>query len=110
MYMKAKMLDPKCIYQKSIFAKCTRLACLLSFASIFNLLYTYTLKQLIQASIIHIFCNDIDDTGLQRLVSPSAHGGAGPENQFFFPTQVPTMANPIFHSDQQANPNLSVQC
>ena len=30
------MLDPKCIYQKSIFAKCTRLACLLSFASLFN--------------------------------------------------------------------------
>ena len=26
------MLDPKCIYRKSIFAKCTRLACLLSFA------------------------------------------------------------------------------
>ena len=30
------MLDPKCIYQKSIFAKCTRLACLLSFASLFQ--------------------------------------------------------------------------
>ena len=29
------MLDPKCIYRKSIFAKCTRLACLLSFASLF---------------------------------------------------------------------------
>ena len=29
------MLDPKCIYQKSIFAKCIRLACLLSFASLF---------------------------------------------------------------------------
>ena len=29
------MLDPKRIYQKSIFAKCTRLACLLSFASLF---------------------------------------------------------------------------
>ena len=28
------MLDPKCIYGKSIFAKCTRLACLLSFASL----------------------------------------------------------------------------
>ena len=31
------MLDPKCIYRKSIFAKCTRLACLLSFASLFDL-------------------------------------------------------------------------
>ena len=30
------MLDPKCIHRKSIFAKCTRLACLLSFASLFN--------------------------------------------------------------------------
>ena len=30
------MLDPKCIYRKSIFAKCTRLACLLSFASLFS--------------------------------------------------------------------------
>ena len=30
------MLDPKCIYRKSIFAKCTRLACLLSFASLFK--------------------------------------------------------------------------
>ena len=30
------MLDPKCIYRKSIFAKCTRLACLLSFASLFT--------------------------------------------------------------------------
>ena len=29
------MLYPKCIYQKSTFAKCTRLACLLSFASLF---------------------------------------------------------------------------
>ena len=29
------MLVPKCIYRKSIFAKCTRLACLLSFASLF---------------------------------------------------------------------------
>ena len=29
------MLDPKCIFRKSIFAKCTRLACLLSFASLF---------------------------------------------------------------------------
>ena len=29
------MLIPKCIYPKSIFAKCTRLACLLSFASLF---------------------------------------------------------------------------
>ena len=29
------MLDPKCIYRKSIFAKCTRLACLLSFTSLF---------------------------------------------------------------------------
>ena len=29
------MLDPKCIYRKSIFAKYTRLACLLSFASLF---------------------------------------------------------------------------
>ena len=28
------MLVPKCIYPKSIFAKCTRLACLLSFASL----------------------------------------------------------------------------
>ena len=35
MYMKAEMLVPKCIYLKSIFAKCTRLACLLSFASLF---------------------------------------------------------------------------
>ena len=33
------MLDPKCIYQKIIFAKCTRLACLLSFASLFLYLY-----------------------------------------------------------------------
>ena len=31
------MLDPKCIYRKSIFAKCTRLACLLSFVSLFFL-------------------------------------------------------------------------
>ena len=30
------MLVPKCIYPKSIFAKCTRLACLLSFASLFT--------------------------------------------------------------------------
>ena len=29
------MIDPKCIYQKGIFAKFTRLACLLSFASLF---------------------------------------------------------------------------
>ena len=29
------MLDPKCIYRKSIIAKCTRLACLLSFGSLF---------------------------------------------------------------------------
>ena len=29
------MLVPKCIYPKSIFSKCTRLACLLSFASLF---------------------------------------------------------------------------
>ena len=29
------MHDPKCIYRKSIIAKCTRLACLLSFASLF---------------------------------------------------------------------------
>ena len=29
------MLDPKFIYRKSVFAKCTRLACLLSFASLF---------------------------------------------------------------------------
>ena len=28
------MLVPKCIYPKSIFANCTRLACLLSFASL----------------------------------------------------------------------------
>ena len=28
------MLVPKCIYRKSIFAKCTRLACLLSIASL----------------------------------------------------------------------------
>ena len=33
------MLDPKWIYRKSIFAKCTRLACLLSFASLFSLRY-----------------------------------------------------------------------
>ena len=31
------MLDPKCIYRKSIFAKCTRLVCLLSFASLLYL-------------------------------------------------------------------------
>ena len=31
------MLDPRCIYRKSIFAKCTRLACLLSFASLLKL-------------------------------------------------------------------------
>ena len=31
------MLDPNCIYRKSIFAKYTRLACLLSFASLFYL-------------------------------------------------------------------------
>ena len=30
------MLDPKCIYQKSIFAKCTQLAWLLSFVSLFH--------------------------------------------------------------------------
>ena len=30
------MLVPKCIYPKSIFEKCTRLACLLSFASLFS--------------------------------------------------------------------------
>ena len=30
------MLDPKCIYGKSIFAKCTRLVFLLSFASLFT--------------------------------------------------------------------------
>ena len=30
------MLDPKCIYIKNIFAKCTRPACLLSFASLFK--------------------------------------------------------------------------
>ena len=29
------MLHPKCIYRKSVFAKCTRLACLLRFASLF---------------------------------------------------------------------------
>ena len=29
------MLDPKCTYRKSIFAKFSRLACLLSFASLF---------------------------------------------------------------------------
>ena len=29
------MLLPKCIYPKSIFAKCTRLACLLRFAGLF---------------------------------------------------------------------------
>ena len=29
------MLDPTCIYEKSIFAKCTRLVCPLSFASLF---------------------------------------------------------------------------
>ena len=29
------MLDPKCIYRKSIFAKCAWLACLLSFSSLF---------------------------------------------------------------------------
>ena len=30
------MLDPRCIYQNSFFAKCTQLACLLSFASLFD--------------------------------------------------------------------------
>ena len=33
------MLDSKCIYGKGIFAKCTRLACLLSFASLFFFFY-----------------------------------------------------------------------
>ena len=33
------MLDPKCIYRKSIFAKCTRLACLLSFVSLLILAF-----------------------------------------------------------------------
>ena len=31
------MLDPKCIYRKGIFAKCTWLACLLSFVSLLGL-------------------------------------------------------------------------
>ena len=35
------MLDPKCIYRKRIFAKCTRLACLLSFASLFALFFFF---------------------------------------------------------------------
>ena len=42
------MVIPKCIYPKSIFAKCTRLACLLSFASVFlsKSLYSLTYNNL----------------------------------------------------------------
>ena len=41
------MLHPKCIYQKSIFAKCTQLACLLSFASIFFYKYIWIFFRII---------------------------------------------------------------
>ena len=51
MYVKAYMLVPKCIYLKSIFAKCTRLACLPSFASLFTSIVFETVQYILHASV-----------------------------------------------------------
>ena len=50
------MLDPKCIYGKSIFAKCTRLGCLLSFASLFFLTENFLLECLFDLRTASLSC------------------------------------------------------
>ena len=62
------MLYPKCIYRKSISAKCTRLACLLSLASLFLILMIVLVMTIMVNIMISGKDYDNDDGATKRQI------------------------------------------
>ena len=97
------MLDPKCIYRKSIFEKCTRLACLLSFASLFichkcdGLTSFYNAKDINIKEMGQCMHSKLSSILFPNMVITDLDKGSLPKKNRFFLGNSPKQRNPPTH-------------